>query len=315
MKALNHFYLLLLIMASGLGCNHQSGTLSPASEPSQAPVAAAEPGEASPRAAANAVAVHARSPLTNDETLTLVQTEAKAAKGDAKAQWLLGMRFLFGAGVELSEKKAEQWIRRAAEQGLLEAQSVLSDFYRDGRGELQPSDLQAVKWLSPGVAKNYSEALLRMGFMHQYGRGVSTNKAEAAKCYRAAADQRLPEAQFRLALMVESGDGLPPAGVKERQATALKLLQAAGRENYAPALNELGIIFETGRYDVVDRDAAMRYYLEAGSQYEPAVQGIDRLRRRAQNNIQTEIENRLEADRKSVENFLRALKPENAPIR
>ena len=58
----------------------------------------------------------------------------KANQGNATAQLILGMYYLYGEGVEKNEEKAFQWISKAAEQNLGNAQYILSLLYRDGIG-------------------------------------------------------------------------------------------------------------------------------------------------------------------------------------
>jgi len=89
-----------------------------------------------------------------DEKLTGVKPSAefkkliqKAGKGDAKAQYNLGVMYDQGQGVEQDHKKAFGWYKKAAEQGVAKAQYNLGVMYDQGQG----------------VPKNYNEAAKILG--------------------------------------------------------------------------------------------------------------------------------------------------------
>jgi TPR repeat protein len=82
----------------------------------------------------------------------------QAEKGDAKAQFVLGLKYDTGKGVPQDYAEAAKWYRKAAEQG-------------------------------------YAEAQFNLGTMYDVGRGVRQDYAEAAKWYRKAKDQGVASAQ------------------------------------------------------------------------------------------------------------------------
>jgi len=82
----------------------------------------------------------------------------RAEKGNAKAQFDLGLKYDTGEGVRQDYAEAAKWYRKAAEQG-------------------------------------YAEAQFNLGTMYDEGRGVRQDYAEAAKWYRKAKDQGVAGAQ------------------------------------------------------------------------------------------------------------------------
>ena len=62
-----------------------------------------------------------------------------AARGNFQAQFLLGLRYDTGDGVQEDDAEAVRWYRLAAEQGHADAQSNLGGMYT--RGEGVPEDL------------------------------------------------------------------------------------------------------------------------------------------------------------------------------
>ena len=61
-----------------------------------------------------------------DRLMPVVQ---EAEKGDAKAQFLLGLMYRAGHGVPQDDSKAIQWLQKSAEQGYDEAQLYLGMVY------------------------------------------------------------------------------------------------------------------------------------------------------------------------------------------
>ena len=69
-----------------------------------------------------------------------------AGKGDAAAQYALGLRYAVGDGVKLNEVEAVRWFNRAAQQGNVAAQSKLGSLYYSGRGVPQDPN-RAYFWM------------------------------------------------------------------------------------------------------------------------------------------------------------------------
>ncbi len=60
---------------------------------------------------------------------TFEETKALAEKGNAKAQFTLGLMYTLGQGVPQDYQKAVTWLRKAARQGNASAQSNLGLMY------------------------------------------------------------------------------------------------------------------------------------------------------------------------------------------
>ena len=72
-------------------------------------------------------------------------TRSLADRGDAAAQYNLGIMYENGRGVRKDDAEAVRWYRKAADQGHLEAQNNLGAMYEDGHGV--PQDyVEAVRW-------------------------------------------------------------------------------------------------------------------------------------------------------------------------
>ena len=54
-----------------------------------------------------------------------------AEQGDAKAQHRLGLIYFLGQGVPKDDAEGLKWFRKAADQGLADAQAMLGAYYRE----------------------------------------------------------------------------------------------------------------------------------------------------------------------------------------
>ena len=96
--------------------------------------------------------------------------------------------------------EAAKWCRKAAEQGLAEAQYKLGLKYENGWG-VPINHAEAVKWLSLAAEQGLAEAQFNLALKYDEGYGVPENDAEAVKWYRKAAEQRHAGAQHCLDMM------------------------------------------------------------------------------------------------------------------
>jgi len=92
-----------------------------------------------------------------------------------------------------------------AERGDADAQFHLGVMYESGQGVLR-SDAEAIKWYRKAAEQGDAVAQFNLGVM--YAKGASPNYAEATLWYRLAADHGLAGAQFNLGMMYEEGEGV-----------------------------------------------------------------------------------------------------------
>jgi uncharacterized protein len=135
------------------------------------------------------------------------EAKAKAEKGDAVFQAALGEFYYFG-GPERTNNLVEaiKWFRKAAEQGVAEAQFNLGCAYANGKGVTKDAD-KALKWFRKAAEQGDPSAQCRLGLCYDKGEGVTKDKIEAIKWYRKAAIQGLAEAQYDLGISYDHGRG------------------------------------------------------------------------------------------------------------
>ncbi len=120
------------------------------------------------------------------------------------------------------------------------------------------------EWL-PLAEAGDAEAQFGIGMMHQFGRGVAQDLAEAATWYRRAAEQGSIRAQMQLAGMYARGDG-----IGRDWAEAVAWWRKAADRGSARAQFHLGEAYQYGNGVERDLEAAERWYGEA------VVQGYSR---------------------------------------
>ncbi len=87
--------------------------------------------------------------------------KAAAEKGDLEAQFLMGLQYKVGDGVDKNPAEAAKWLRKAAESGHAEAQYALGEFYADPEtGLADPAE--AVKWLEAAAKQGNLDAQSRL---------------------------------------------------------------------------------------------------------------------------------------------------------
>ncbi|PPC90799.1 MAG: hypothetical protein CTY34_06370 [Methylobacter sp.] len=89
--------------------------------------------------------------------------ESTARLGDALAQAKMGALYLLGReGVEQDDQKAAEWMHKAAEQGLLEAQVIMAALYDRGLGVQHNRDT-STQWYEKAAAQGHGASLAILG--------------------------------------------------------------------------------------------------------------------------------------------------------
>ena len=114
--------------------------------------------------------------------------------------------------------------------------------------------------------KGNAAAQTQIGWMYEWGFGVSKDSNEAIKWYRLAAAQGNPEAQRLLGFVYGTGRGVP-----KDDKEALKWFQLAAAQGDATAQNKLGELYTKGGDVPRDYGEAVKWFrLAAGQGHEDA---------------------------------------------
>ncbi len=232
--------------------------------------------------------------LENQVTDSDFDDTDETEQGDAEAQFELGQMYKLGSGVEVDNKQAVYWYRKAAIQGNPAAQFELGQmYYNDPRGgggreddeqwiywyrkaaeQGNPAaqfevgqwyryedDEQAMLLYRKAAEQGYPAAQVMLGEMYAFGDGVEKDNEQALCWYRKAAEQGDAEAQFELGTRYAFGNG-----VEEDDEQALYWYRKAAEQGVADAQFELGTRYAFGNGVEEDEEQAVFWYRKASEQ-------------------------------------------------
>ena len=135
-----------------------------------------------------------------------------ATKGNAVAQFNLGLMYANGRGVSQDDEEAVRWYKLAAAQGYILGQYNLGTMYHNGRGVTQDYK-ETVKWYRLAAAQGYAKAQFNLGVMYYNGQGVPQDYASA-------------HMWFNLASSIGDADGAKNRDVTAKEMTPQQIEKA-----------------------------------------------------------------------------------------
>jgi|GEM_PF-632995 len=180
-----------------------------------------------------------------------------ALQGDADAQYELAHNYYYGHDAFAIKKdpvRAFSWYLQAAELGHPEAQSAVIGYYEEGE-HIGKDPAKALYWLNKAAEQGHEfaierlkemeqskalrqaaetgdiEAIYRLAWLYQHGRGVAFDHTQAAHWYEKAAVQGHSDAQYQLGRIYKEGLG----GMERDIEKALYWFKQAAEQNHALA--------------------------------------------------------------------------------
>lgn len=170
--------------------------------------------------------------------------ERAAKRGDAQAQYDLGVCYDLGRGVKENRKKAEAWLKKASSRGCAKAEQYLKAIqtFEEGKhyanggrsmnaaacffeaaeaghakaqyylGEMSLShstQQDAVRWYELAARQGHAEAQYRLGECYYEGFGVEKDAAQSEYWFRKAANLGHTRAQYRFGSCCEAKGSCP----------------------------------------------------------------------------------------------------------
>ena len=114
---------------------------------------------------------------------SFVDISARARKGDAEAQYQLGVIYEKGEAQPQNFYKAVKWHRKAGKQGHAEAQAHLGELLASGQGVEQVDYAEAIKWMRKAADQGQGIAQLYLATIYTEGAGFSVSK-DYVKAYK-----------------------------------------------------------------------------------------------------------------------------------
>lgn len=181
-----------------------------------------------------------------------------AEQGNGGAEHMLMRLFTEGrVFAKDMEQETLKWTRKAAEQGIMQAQFALANIYAGHEAD----KAKAVTWYQKAAEQGHPEAFYKLGELFEQGaQGVAVNSGESVRMYQIAASEfdvfaqkGDADAQNLLATMYHQAQG-----VAKNMELAIKWWEKAALQGHAVAQLNLGRLYATG--DDVPRDANQAAY-------------------------------------------------------
>lgn len=166
---------------------------------------------------------------------------------------------------------ALQWTRRAAEAGLLQAQTDLGGLYLNGGRGVAPDFAESYRWFSKAAEQGSLQAEVFVGMLLYDGQGVAQDRPAALLHWRKAANAGIAEAQFRLGRVL--------AQQAETVQEGIRLLEQSAREGQSggipQAATTLGNIYYRGANGAPQNpQLAAVWYAKGASAGDPLAQWV-----------------------------------------
>ena len=174
-----------------------------------------------------------------NETEMPERLEMLASKGDADAQFQLGLYYLRNEDIQKEEDvtkyhtTAFTWLQLAALQDHVKAQFYVGWCYEEG-AVIAKNELLAVGWYRKAAKQGYAKAQHNLALCYANGTGILRDEYEGFAWYEEAAKQGLALAQHSLGVCYEYGNG-----VDEDKILAMKWYRKAAKQGDVVALKEL----------------------------------------------------------------------------
>jgi TPR repeat protein len=194
----------------------------------------------------------------------------EAEQGSVEAQMMLADYYTNpNSGIPEDRVQAAIWYRKAAEQGNSDAQLTLGGYYYRGIGVMQDF-AQAAFWNLEAEKLGQAQAQHNIASMYRRGRGVRKSYKKAALWYSKAAEHDyhwVHDAQFQLGILYKKGLRVP----RDYAKAAVWFRKAAKRKNYEALVN-LGEFYAEGRGLVQNYAKATSCFRKAASNGNPYAQ-------------------------------------------
>jgi TPR repeat protein len=170
----------------------------------------------------------------------LERLASNAMKKDGNAMLEISLNYYRGTQFQQDKDTAFRWIRKAALAGLIKAQYLIAEVYKDGDC-VQQDYLKSSIWYNRATEQGDSTARYQLGQLYYQGLGVRKDPLEASRQYTFAAEKKHVGAQYQLGFLREKGEGL-----RQDVTEAIQIYTTlAGRKN-SDAIYRLAILYESG---------------------------------------------------------------------
>ena len=191
---------------------------------------------------------------------------------DSETKYQFGIALLNGIGYAKNNSDAAVWIKKAADEGHVQAQYELGNCYFTGTG-FSRNDSHAVDYYKMAASKGLSVAQNKLGDCFARGVAGKVDMQKAFTSYRLAAAQNYSEAQFNVAMCYLDGKG-----VDKNLLSAFEYFTQAAKNGFKIAKYHLGRCYEYGLGTNIEYTKALAYYADVAIEVSEAQKGQARLK-------------------------------------
>jgi hypothetical protein len=154
----------------------------------------------------------------------IADLRAAAQNGDPESQYALGLRFIYGHGVERSSVLGERWLSQAGQSGHVEAQFSLGVLHWDGL-LLDHGVQQARLWLELAAKQGHTKALNMLPIVQARCQSRPTEVSKAA-----------PQEKFTQSDPAEASDAAPQEKAERSNITKMRVrsIRRAAQDGLPP---------------------------------------------------------------------------------
>jgi TPR repeat protein len=170
-----------------------------------------------------------------------------AERGNARAQYDLGLMYANGKGVEKNEALALMWFNRAAQNNFSKstpAKKVVSTRAQALKVVRTKGTSQKFKFAKEAAAKGNARAQFDLAMMYINGEGVNKNELLAFNYFHKAARNNSVEAKFQMGLNFAQG-----RGVKKQAQLAKYWFKLAAKAGHSTAMAHLASLEKSDKSD------------------------------------------------------------------
>lgn len=235
---------------------------------------------------------HGLGGLQQDEQMAFSLADASAKQGDPFGEYLLGLYYANGIGVDKNNKAAAKWYKLSADQGnamskadygwlLIFGDNIPHDYER-GCALLKEAYDEGVDTAAPCIARFYldrddtknaakwcrlagetgdAKGWVMLGVLYENGDGVRKNLREAFKCYENAKNLNDAEGKFHLSRMYLDG-----RGTKQNTKQGIHWLTESAEQGYVKAQMRLACCYIIKEYVEYNFEEGIKWFTAATNQ-------------------------------------------------
>ena len=204
--------------------------------------------------------LYMRNFTVKDEKKAVELFRKSAEQGDARGQWLLGLCYRSGTGVEKDGRKAFNLFQKSADQGSSSGQELLSFCYYRGLG-VEKNERKAFDLAKASAEQGNAEGQGLLAMYYLMGIGVRKDEIKAFDLAKSSAKQGVAIGQTVLAICYLEG-----IGTQKDEKKAFELIKLSSEQGDAIGQYLLGGLYLEGRGVPADANKAFDLFKSSAKQ-------------------------------------------------